>query len=348
MDRSTHATRLSAAVPAAMPATIDDPEATREAETVAEWLSLYVPTWGTSVVLHVAVVLIMVFVGIQQEILPPPAFAHGSVLISQPPVDKVEPMRNPATDNRNPSQVDRKDPRKDAMTDSRGRNKLGGTFFMTLDPNVLKPDFGDARTRRALEVIGVGDGGDVRGGVEGLGDDTARGRGSTVFRIDQDVDRSKIAYIVDRSGSMTDSIDFVKRELKRSIGSLDANAEFHVIFYSSGAPVEMASRRLVRATDNNKTMAAEFIDGVVPMGETDPSKALERAFAVGADTIYLLTDGEFDRAIIDLVKRLNATGKAKVYTIGFLYSDKSDILKTIATENGGKYKFIKELDEIGE
>jgi hypothetical protein len=153
-----------------------------------------------------------------------------------------------------------------------------------------------------------------------------------------------IVYVVDRSGSMTDSIDYVKFELKRSIGELGEEKEFHVIFYSSGPPVEMPMRRLVNATDRNKQMAFEFIDGVIPQGETDPSKALERAFEVKPELIYLLTDGEFDKATVGLVKRLNAAGKVKVHTIGFLYSMGEQVLKQIADQNGGQYKFVTEKD----
>jgi hypothetical protein len=154
----------------------------------------------------------------------------------------------------------------------------------------------------------------------------------------------RIVYVVDRSGSMTDAIDYVKSELKRSIRELGEGKEFHVIFYSSGPPVEMPTRRLVNATDRNKELAVRFIDSVVAQGQTDPSKALERAFDVKPELIYLLTDGEFDKAIVGLVKRLNAAGKVKVHTIGFLYRMGEKGLKQIADQNGGQYKFVAEKD----
>jgi hypothetical protein len=106
----------------------------------------------------------------------------------------------------------------------------------------------------------------------------------------------------------------------------------------------MPTRRLVSATDRSRQLAFEFIDGVIPQGETDPSKALERAFACQPDLIYLLTDGEFDKAIVDLVRRLNVGGKVRVYTIGFLYNPKGDVLRAIAEQNGGEYKFVSERD----
>jgi len=157
---------------------------------------------------------------------------------------------------------------------------------------------------------------------------------------------AKIVYVVDRSGSMTDSIDYLKLELKRSIGKLTDDKSFHVIFYSSGPPVEMPTRQLVSATERNKQQAFEFIHGVIAQGETDPSNALKRAFELKPDVIFLLTDGEFDKQIIDLVKQLNVGGKVKVHTIGFLYRDGEQTLKRIADDNGGQYKFVSEGDAV--
>jgi hypothetical protein len=93
-------------------------------------------------------------------------------------------------------------------------------------------------------------------------------------------------------------------------------------------------------------LAFEFIDGVVPQGETDPSKALERAFACGPELVYFLTDGEFDKAVVGLVKRLNARGEAAVSTILFVYRppEAERMLKQIAEENRGEYKFVSPED----
>jgi len=154
----------------------------------------------------------------------------------------------------------------------------------------------------------------------------------------------KLVYVIDRSGSMTDLIDYVKFKLNRSIAELNEEEhEFHVIFYSSGPPVEMPTRRLVRATRHNKALAGEFIDGIVPQGETDPVESIKRAFAVRPDVIYLLTDDEFDRSVVDLVKRLNADKRVKVNTISFLYGPHA-VLKEMAEQTGGTYTFVSEAD----
>jgi len=100
----------------------------------------------------------------------------------------------------------------------------------------------------------------------------------------------------------------------------------------------------VPATERNKQLAFEFIDSIIPQGETDPAKALERAFAVGPELIYFLTDGEFDKAIVDRVDRLNAEGSVTIHTIGFMYRSGEPLLKEIAKRNNGNYKFVSEAD----
>jgi hypothetical protein len=154
----------------------------------------------------------------------------------------------------------------------------------------------------------------------------------------------KIVFILDRSGSMTDIIDLVKYLTKRCLGELAESDQFDVLFFASGPPPEGPSRALVAATERNKQLAFEFIDGVIAEGETDPVTALQRAFAAKPKVIVVLTDGEFDPQVARLVKDLNKDGKVKVHTIGFLYKIGEAILKQIAAENGGVYKFVSEAD----
>jgi biopolymer transport protein ExbD len=233
--------------------------------------------------------------------------------------------------------------KKKGETTSSGRGK-----FKPGNPPTILHDFTDnpfpdvaGNGLSQLEVLGVGGGGGTVGGFEGLG---TGGKGFFGLSSTGGAGGGKIVYIVDRSGSMTDSIDYVKMELKRSISDLADDKKFHVIFYSSGPPVENAPRRLVNATERNKAQANEFIDAVVAQGETDPSEAIRRAFAVQPDLIYLLTDGEFDRSIITLCKDFNKDKKVTIHTIGFLYRTGETVLKQIADDGGGNYKFVSEKD----
>jgi len=288
-------------------------------DTVMGWLALYLPSWGTSLVLHAAAFILAFFMVWQQQTVQP-EFKYKSAVVQ----DKKHEVK--------------KRERTTRPSESRGRMKPQPTSIVRAPTDNPVPDVASHNMER-VNVIGVGGGGNVLGGWEGLGD----GRGGFFGAGREEVAR-KIVYVVDRSGSMTDSIMYVKYELKRSIGELGEDAEFHVIFFSSGPPVEMPTRRLVPATERNKQLAFEFIDSIVAQGETDPSKALDRAFAVDPELIYLLTDGEFDKAIIGRVNRLNEGQKVTVHTIAFMYRAGEKVLKQIAKENNGDYKFVSEAD----
>ena len=294
-------------------------------DALMAWLAEYIPTWGTSVALHMAVVLLAAFIG-WQNAPPPPAFGEWVAIPDSPRPPRDVVKRDTTLPQDLPRSHGQKIPRPISF------------FFRPVESDMAGiTEFGE---RMPIDVIGLGPG-TPGNGKEGLGDFGPRifDRPWAVGGIPSET--AKVVYLVDRSGSMTDSLDIVKMELKRSIGELEEASEFHVIFYSTGPGVEMPTRRLVHATERNKELAFEFIDQVVAGNGTDPSQAIDRAFAIKPDLIYLLTDGEFDRAIVDLVKRRNADGKVRVYTIGFLYRH-DEVLRDIARQNGGEYKFISE------
>jgi hypothetical protein len=286
-----------------------------------DWVSLYVPTWGTSILLHLAIVILAAFMAVQIQ-AEPATLAFEIKPVPQPPRPGVSTraVRDDRATDREAKHVRsiRDVPRKpgDPLAER------------SLTKPVLEVAIGTGPSERSLGLLS--------------GDDTERVFGKP--QIIADGSPAKVVYVVDRSGSMTDSFDFVKYELKRSLADLPETSQFHILFYSSGPPMEMSARRLMAATERNRNIAMEFIDSVISTGGTDPVQALERAFAVQPDVIYLLTDGEFDKAIVDHVKRLNVGGRVKVNTIGFLYSPNNEVLRAIAAQNGGQYKFVSEED----
>lgn len=158
---------------------------------------------------------------------------------------------------------------------------------------------------------------------------------------------SRIVFVIDRSGSMTDSMAHCKWELARAIASLTEDQSFQVMFYSSGPAVVMGDGEMALALDVNKKAAIEFIKSIAPIGQTDPSDALTRAFQLKPDTIYLLTDGEFEPSVMDLLLTLNSGLKVTVHTICFIYSNGERLLQEIARTHKGTYRFVGENDLKG-
>jgi len=325
---------VSRRLPGAAVADASSIDLSREAAHAAlmDWMGRYVPAWGTSIVLHAAVVLLAAFMAAQARPEPP--------VVPFAPI-RLQPVKS-APASAHPRAVTPKMAYGGRPTGK--KNVLTELQLIAPKPGDV-PGLGSDPLAKYVPVIGIG--GDKGGGeVVPYGFDDGRVR-TGLFPPGPEPSSEKeqrIVYVVDRSGSMTDSLDFVKYELKRSLQDLPETAQFHIIFYSSGPPMEMAARRLMAATARNRGIAMEFIDTVIATGGTDPVQALERAFAVQPDVIYLLTDGEFDEAIVGHVKRLNVGGKVRVSTIGFLYYPNNKVLREIAAQNGGEYKFVSEAD----
>jgi len=168
-----------------------------------------------------------------------------------------------------------------------------------------------------------------------------------------------VVYVIDRSGSMVDTFEQVRQELAISIGELQEIQDFHVILFAEGPPIEYGPKRLVPAAARHKEGVATFLEGVraetdAKIGGTDPTLALMRAFGVlqgagkGGKLIYLLTDGEFNNneMVLAAIRQWNASKSIHINT--FLYGrrppEAERVMKQIADENGGRYKYVS-LDE---
>jgi len=172
-----------------------------------------------------------------------------------------------------------------------------------------------------------------------------------------------IVYVVDYSGSMLDSFNYVRREILRSVSRLKLPQDFHVIlFYGGGRFLESPPKQLVPATFESKERLAGFLEGVVPQGSagdlsggqvyaSNAVPALERAFAVLSRSgkrpgklIYLLSDGLLGNTedVLAAVRKANRSKEVRLNTYLFWFKDEQamDLMKRLAQENGGQFKYI--------
>ena len=163
--------------------------------------------------------------------------------------------------------------------------------------------------------------------------------------------RPDVVYLIDRSGSMVDTFDTVRREMLLSIEGITPDRKFHVVLFADGKPIEKTPRAMTPATDKAKVALVKFIEPVRASGKTDPIPAINRAFdALGRGSsgkvaiIHLLTDGVFpdNDAVLKTIRRRNPGGRIQINTI--LYGNRppvaEKVMSRIADENGGKYRFI--------
>lgn len=184
------------------------------------------------------------------------------------------------------------------------------------------------------------------------------GDGASFFGLE--AKGKRFAYIVDISGSMRTTSggeqsrwDLTRRELARSITSLEGDTEFHVQLYSSGSLSLFGGAVWSVSTEVNKRLASDALFSVFPDGATNPEPAFRAVFSLEpeADAIYYMTDGEVtDPAeFASLVRRLN--GKERIPVNCILFGDAGSpdaqqrvesLMKNIAKQSGGRFRHVRE------
>ncbi len=146
----------------------------------------------------------------------------------------------------------------------------------------------------------------------------------------------------------------VQKKLKESIGNLQPDQYFYIIFFGGDSLFEFGNNSLLRATQKAKSSAYDFIDSIRPAGQTNALAALERAVqirdgsGVGPSLVYFLTDGfelttedtqRFSQKIANLLARF--APRTRINTIGFWpQGDDRKMLEAIAKQSGGESVFI--------
>ena len=118
---------------------------------------------------------------------------------------------------------------------------------------------------------------------------------------------------------------------------------------------------MMKATGINKDKAIQWAEAVVANGATNIFDAVERAFsvagrgsfdphyAVAADTIFLLSDGQTNRGriietgpFLEEIRRINRLRKIAIHTIGLGRAINVGLMRGLAAQNNGK--FVRKLE----
>lgn len=187
---------------------------------------------------------------------------------------------------------------------------------------------------------GSGAGGNAGGGL-GLGG--GGGAAASFFGIG--AKGTRFAYIVDVSGSMGENrkIDVARGELGRSIQALPDYSHFYVLLFSSSFFQPPMQKGWTKARKPNVRQLVNWLDQIDPGGGTEPRSSFFQVFSldVRPDVIFFLTDGQFSDVTPEEVASLNAQGKkAVINTIQFGDPGGEEVLKQIAKQSGGVYRFV--------
>ena len=154
----------------------------------------------------------------------------------------------------------------------------------------------------------------------------------------------RFVFIIDKSGSMRTGNRFTKAkaELIRVLRALPQNARFMIYFFDGGAEA-MPANAMLAAVPQNIQFAERWINGrTFGRGGTNPSEALRFTFNLEPDTVWLLTDGKFfnDKTVVGRIRLANPKKKIRINTLAIMNRDGEPVLKQIASENDGTYRFV--------
>ena len=189
--------------------------------------------------------------------------------------------------------------------------------------------------------------------------DTVKGGGTTsggqtVSYYDIPLVSSRIAFVVDHSGSMgakvgTDRkrtrLDVAKEQLTQVVTALPKTHKVNLILFESA--VTAVWKEIRSLSKGNRRELLEDIQAVKQRGGTNLYDGLEFAYDdPEIDTIYLLTDGQpsggrfTDPAeIVEQVRLMNRTRQIVIHCISI--GQRSTLLQDLAALTGGTYKEVR-------
>ncbi|MCC7147261.1 MAG: hypothetical protein IT443_12515 [Phycisphaeraceae bacterium] len=171
----------------------------------------------------------------------------------------------------------------------------------------------------------------------------------------------QIIYVVDASGSLIDTLDYVLAELRRSISELRPPQTFTILFFQGDQVLEPPPAGPKQTIPSVFKQVLAWIGpeagNVRAKGGSSPLAALEKAFAYEPDLIFLLSDNITGRGpyqinqqrLLEQIGRMNRAN-VKINTLQFVYPDPlathgtKGTLELIAAQSGGMYRFVPAAD----
>ncbi|MGQ0628584.1 MAG: hypothetical protein ACT4PL_10850, partial [Phycisphaerales bacterium] len=194
-------------------------------------------------------------------------------------------------------------------------------------------------------VIGNGLGGAGSGDGIGVGDGSGGSGGGGAKFFGVEARGQRFVWVCDISGSMSERLKLsqLKVELERSLDGLLDTSQFMVFFFESDVVPLRGKQGWRDASSRNKNEAFAHLKELMARGGTNPIPAFVGAFSMKPrpDAIYFMTDGLFDQEVVDRISVMNKTGK-KVPVHCLAFGDRSSevLMKKIATDSGGTYKYV--------
>lgn len=152
---------------------------------------------------------------------------------------------------------------------------------------------------------------------------------------------NRFAFVVDRSGSMNGlPMKRARKELMSCINHMPKHVEVFVVFFDDLAYPDEGSYRGVDA--QNLQELEDWVNTIQANGGTDVKIGMRTVFSEGKppDAIFLLTDGNFAGDTPSYIRKLNSKSGVRINTVALVSRAGESLLKQIAAENDGDYRFV--------
>ncbi len=166
-------------------------------------------------------------------------------------------------------------------------------------------------------------------------------------------------YLLDASDSIASMMGTADRaviRIKSLLSLLEPDQEFQIIFYGN-EPLKMRLRGIDedyhRATAQNIGLATHELDAVDSLGASNHLSALRNALALNPDVIYFLSDGQDSAHASGDIRRVLIRHKSHVrihalqFAVAAPESRGRTWMQRLATETGGKYVRVEEIERLG-
>ncbi len=165
---------------------------------------------------------------------------------------------------------------------------------------------------------------------------------SFVFIVDCSLSMTRATAAYRSQNGVVSRFERAREELGQSLGHLSPEQTYYVIFYNHETyPMyfPLPAPGMVPASGEHLMLTRNWIDNISPGGGTDPRQAFQLALALRPDVIFFLTDGAIPPATRN-VARENNKSRTRIHTIAFGIPDPLGVLKGIARDNQGRFRFV--------
>ena len=186
-----------------------------------------------------------------------------------------------------------------------------------------------------------GSGSSRKGRGRGKGEGDGDGHGGTSF-FGKKLTVDSIAYVIDASGSMQGArFRRARQELVNALKEMRKEQQFYIVFYTDQTyplywPNSVAELQL--ATPVNLRKTGLWLEKAQTSGGTEPQEAMRIALGLKPDVVFLLSDGDIPPETRSIVMQENK--RSVIHTIALGSNKGAVVMKQIAAENKGEFKFI--------